>query len=155
EADDAALALLARRAAGSMRDAESLLDHLMAFGERLTPELVHRLLGTAPAERVIELAKAVFAADVQTALILLNQSLQEGAQISEIVDQLVECWRDLMLLASAGANAPGIVNAPDVLQPLVAKAPLDTLLAGLDILTTTKSRLRSTNYGRVLVEMSL
>src|SRR5205823_339436 len=53
QADDAALELLARRAGGSMRDGQSLLDQLLAFsGERLTTDTVHRLLGTAHAERV-------------------------------------------------------------------------------------------------------
>src|SRR5262249_24987320 len=48
QADDAALQLVARRAGGSMRDAQSLLDQLLAFGgERLTAEQVHALLGTA------------------------------------------------------------------------------------------------------------
>jgi len=155
EADESALNLVARRAAGSMRDAESLLDQLMAFGERLTPDLVHRLLGTAPADRVLGLAKAVMAGDAQAALNLLEKTLQEGTQIGEIVDQLVECWRDLMMFASVGSDAPGMVNSPGDLQPLVANTSLDKILAGLDILTMAKSRLRSTNYGRVLVEMSL
>ena len=48
QADDEALELVARRAGGSMRDAQSLLDQLLAFGgDRLTAEQVHRLLGTA------------------------------------------------------------------------------------------------------------
>lgn len=155
EADDEALSLIARRAAGSMRDAESLLDQLLAYGEKVTPELVHRLLGTAPAERVLGLAQAVFAHDSQSALSLLDTALQEGTQIGEILDQLVECWRDLMLLASAGPNAPGINNDAKQLQPLLANVPLDSILAGLDILATTKSRLRFTSFGRVLVEMAL
>src|SRR5437588_2216760 len=59
-ADDEALELVARRAAGSMRDAQSLLDQLLAFGgERLTSDQVHQLLGTAHDERVIALASAV------------------------------------------------------------------------------------------------
>src|SRR5205807_3752135 len=64
EADDEALELVARRAGGSMRDAQSLLDQLLAFGgERLTSEQVHRLLGTAPDDRIVELAAAVLGHD--------------------------------------------------------------------------------------------
>src|SRR5207253_11213503 len=59
-ADDDALELVARRAAGSMRDAQSLLDQLLAFGgDRLTADQVHQLLGTAGDDRVLELAAAV------------------------------------------------------------------------------------------------
>ncbi|MEI8021808.1 MAG: DNA polymerase III subunit gamma/tau, partial [Schlesneria sp.] len=50
--DEAALDLVARRAAGSMRDSQSLFDQLLAFGsEHITSADVHRLLGTAPDDR--------------------------------------------------------------------------------------------------------
>ena len=60
EADAEALEIIARRAGGSMRDAQSLLDQLLAFGgDKLTAEQVHRLLGTANEDRVAALAGAV------------------------------------------------------------------------------------------------
>src|SRR5262249_34374125 len=72
--DDEALELVARRAGGSMRDAQSLLDQLLAFGgERLTNDQVHRLLGTAHDERVVALASAVLEHDAGKALDLLGQ----------------------------------------------------------------------------------
>src|SRR5262245_24174723 len=59
EADEEALELVARRAGGSMRDAQSLLDQLLAFGPgRLTADQVHQLLGTAGDDRVAALADA-------------------------------------------------------------------------------------------------
>ena len=59
-ADDEALELVVRRAGGSMRDAQSLLDQLLAFGgERLTVDQVHHLFGTAADDRVVELASAM------------------------------------------------------------------------------------------------
>src|SRR6516165_731597 len=64
KADDEALELIARRAGGSMRDAQSLLDQLLAFGSgKLTAEDVHRLLGTAADDRVIALAGAIVQRD--------------------------------------------------------------------------------------------
>ena len=54
QADDEALELVARRAGGSMRDAQSLLDQLLAFGgDRLTADQVHQLLGTAGDDRIV------------------------------------------------------------------------------------------------------
>src|SRR5208337_91509 len=88
QADDEALETLARRAGGSMRDAQSLLDQLLAFGgERLTVEHVHRLLGTASDERVAELAEAVLQRDPKRALELLGKGADEGLQLGELVDQ--------------------------------------------------------------------
>src|SRR5262249_41153145 len=60
QADDEALRLIARRAAGSMRDSQSLLDQLLASTTgKLTTEHVHAVLGTAGDERVTQLAAAV------------------------------------------------------------------------------------------------
>src|SRR5207244_9704846 len=73
KADAEALELIARRAGGSMRDAQSLLDQLLSFGaDKLTVENVHQLLGTANEDRIIALAGAVSDKDAPTALELLG-----------------------------------------------------------------------------------
>src|SRR5437588_4530733 len=80
-ADDEALELVARRAGGSMRDAESLLDQVLSFGgEQLTADQVHRLLGTAHDERVLALAAAVVDHDPARALDLLAIQMEYGLQ---------------------------------------------------------------------------
>jgi DNA polymerase-3 subunit gamma/tau len=159
QADDDALERIARRAAGSMRDAQSLLDQLLAFGEdRLTSEQVHRLLGTAHDDRVADLAAAVLEHDPKQALGLLAQAADEGLQLGELLDQLISYWRDLMVLSCAGPQSRDL-SLPDryreTLSRQAAGVPLDSILAGLDILAATKARLRSTTHGRVLVEMAL
>jgi DNA polymerase-3 subunit gamma/tau len=159
QADDEALELIARRAAGSMRDAQSLLDQLLAFGaDRLTAEHVYRLLGTAHMDQVAQLAKAVLEQDPKEALELLGRSLEEGLQLGELLDQLIEYWRDLMVVSSAGADFGDIGVPPRYREMLTQQAKtvsLDSILAGLDILGTTKARLRGSNHGRVLVETAL
>src|SRR5262249_61736784 len=100
-ADDEALHLIARRAGGSMRDAQSLLDQLLAFGgERLTADQVHQLLGTANDDRVAALAAAVLGKDLPQALTLLNGFVDEGLQLGELLDQLTGYWPHLMLAAA-------------------------------------------------------
>src|SRR5207237_3803631 len=84
QADDEALELVARRAGGSMRDAQSLLDQLLAFGgDRLTVDQVHQLLGTAGDDRVAALAEAVLAPDPKRALDLLDEAAAGGLQLGE------------------------------------------------------------------------
>jgi DNA polymerase III subunit gamma/tau len=158
-ADGEALELVARRAGGSMRDAQSLLDQLLAFGgERLTADQVHRLLGTADEDQVAALAAAVLAKDAPQALALLATGVDGGLQLGELVDQLIEYWRDLMLLACGGPDVAGLSAAPrfrPTLRQQAQAVPIDSILAGLDILSTTKLRLRGSTHGRVLVEMAL
>jgi DNA polymerase-3 subunit gamma/tau len=158
-ADDDALELVARRAGGSMRDAQSLLDQLLAFGgERLTVDQVHRLLGTAHDDRVTALAAAVLERDAKKTLALLGQAADEGLQLGEFLEQLLHYWRDLMVVHCAGLEGVTLSVGPqhrDTLARQAAALKLDTILAGLDILAATKARLRGSNHGRVLLEMAL
>src|SRR6478736_1495973 len=71
KADDDALRIIARRAAGSMRDAQSLLEQLLSFGDKLTVDVVHSILGTAADERVVEIATAILSKDPKRALELV------------------------------------------------------------------------------------
>jgi DNA polymerase-3 subunit gamma/tau len=159
QADDEALELVARRASGSMRDAQSLLDQLLAFGgDTLTVDQVHSLLGTAQDERVLELAAAVLNHDAKRALELIGEAADGGLQLGELLDQLIAYWRDLMVLHAAGGEAQDLSVPARHRETLLQQAKalqLDTILAGLDILASTKARLRNSNHGRVLLEMAL
>jgi DNA polymerase-3 subunit gamma/tau len=159
QADAEALELIARRANGSMRDAQSVLDQLLAFGgERLTADQVHHLLGTAADEHVLALAEAVLSDDPRRALEQLEEATARGFQLAELTDQLIACWRDLMLVHCAGAEARGLSvqqRHRETIARLAKPLSLDTILAGLDILSATRARLRTTTHGRTLIEMAL
>jgi DNA polymerase-3 subunit gamma/tau len=159
QANDEALELVARRAGGSMRDAQSLLDQLLSFGgDRLDADQVHQLLGTANDERVLALAAAVLDHDAKRALDLLDTETDEGSQLGELVDQLMAYWRDLMVLNCTDGAASDLSVAPRHRETLLRQSKglrLDTILAGLDILNSVRAKLRFSNHGRALVEMAL
>ncbi len=159
QADDEALELVARRAGGSMRDAQSLLDQLLAFGsDCLTVEQVHHLLGTAHEDRVAGLAGAVLAKDAKKALELLAQAADHGVQLGELLDQLIDYWRDLLVVNCAGLDKQSLSVTGNLRQELQRQAQAgetDTLLAGLDVLVSAKNRMRYSQHGRVLLEMAL
>ncbi|HTU23197.1 MAG TPA: DNA polymerase III subunit gamma/tau [Gemmataceae bacterium] len=159
QADDEALELVARRAGGSMRDAQSLLDQLLAFGgERLTVDQVHALLGTAGDERILAVAEAVLTHDVTRALDLLDEAVVTGLQLGELLDQMIAYWRDLMVVHCAGTEGRDLSVPSRHRETLARQAKalnLDAILAGLDILSATKAQLKNSNHGRTLVEMAL
>ena len=159
EADDEALETVARRAGGSMRDAQSLLDQLLAFsGQKLTVDSVHQLLGTAHEERVMALAGAVLAKDAKKVLELLNDIANQGQQLGELLDQLIEYWRDLMVVNSAGLAGQSVSVSSarrDTLQQHAKQPSLDTILAGMDVLVTAKSRMYKSSHSRAILEMAL
>jgi DNA polymerase-3 subunit gamma/tau len=75
-----------------------------------------------------------------------------------LLDQLIDYWRDLMVLHCAGSAAQDLSVAPRHRATLTRQASalsLDSILAGLDILNTTRARLRGSVHARVLLEMAL
>src|SRR5438046_2176925 len=149
-ADDEALELIARRAGGSMRDAQSLLDQLLAFGgAKLTTDQVHRLLGTAPDDRVADLAGAILDRDPKRVLQLLDGAVNAGLQLVELLDQLLDYWRDLMVVHCSGAEARALSVSSRHRESLARQAAgqsLETIMAGLDMLASTKNRLRGSSH---------
>ncbi|HEY1188268.1 MAG TPA: DNA polymerase III subunit gamma/tau, partial [Gemmata sp.] len=159
EADDDALRLVARRAAGSMRDSQSLLDQLLSSANgRLTAEQVTSVLGTAGDDRVIELANAILANEPKTALDRIAEWVEQGLQIGELVDQVVEYWRALMLVNCGGPDVRELPVSPNQFEAVKVQAKsasLDAILAGLEVLTATKARMRGSTHTQVLLEMAV
>jgi DNA polymerase-3 subunit gamma/tau len=155
----AALELVARRAAGSMRDSQSLLDQLLAFGgEQVTADDVHHLFGTAADERLVSLVDAMIGRRRDSLLTQLDAALVEGVQLDELINQLIHFVRDLMVIA-AGANSVTLMGVADETRPQLERQAkewgLATILAALQILAETKSRMFRASHSRALAELGL
>ena len=159
QVDEAALDLVARRAAGSMRDSQSLFDQLLAFGsEHITSADVHRLLGTAPDDRLTGLIDALIDRRRDEALQRLDYAMREGVQLEAFTDQLVAYFRDLMVIACGANEVPLLAVGDDCRQILgeqAARWGLQTIATGMQILAEAKGRMQRVSYGRPLVELAL
>jgi DNA polymerase-3 subunit gamma/tau len=157
EADREALQVVSRRAAGSMRDAQSLLEQLLSSGgERLTTDRVHQLLGIAGDDRVLDLLDALADRDAARSLRILDQAVNDGVQPTDVLNSSIEFVRDVMVLA-AGANVPALAALPgqmERLQGMAARWSLDSVLAAQQILAETRGRLRGSPHTRLLVELA-
>ncbi|MEO0482806.1 MAG: DNA polymerase III subunit gamma/tau [Planctomycetota bacterium] len=103
KADDDLVQAVARHANGSMRDGLSLLDRLMASGEKkLTLELLERLLGLPDRELIGSLIDASADGDAKAALESADALLGKGVSIDQLLETLMERLRDLMVLAACG-----------------------------------------------------
>ncbi len=108
-ADEDALTLIARYAAGSMRDAESLLDQLAAYGETvqdarvITVETVRTVLGTGDEEAVFALADALASGDIGVGLRVIQEAVDQGTDPRQFARQMTEHLRAL-LLAQLGVS---------------------------------------------------
>jgi DNA polymerase-3 subunit gamma/tau len=158
-ADDEALKLIARRAGGSMRDSQSLLDQLIASSSgRLTAEQVHAVLGSSGDERVTQLATAILTRDPKSALDLIATWVERGLQVGELIDQMIGYWRALLIVNCGGPDVRELPLTPSQKDAALQQArqlSLDAILAGLDIWTAVKGRMRDSAHAQVLLEMAV
>ncbi len=114
EVDPEAVALVARLAAGGMRDAESILDQLLAStGGRVEAEAVRELLGLADTETVDRFVTALAAGDAAAGIALLDELEDRGRDLRVFLDQVVDAIRDRLLagLTSATADEGALIAA--------------------------------------------
>jgi DNA polymerase III subunit gamma/tau len=107
ESDPEALDLIARRAAGSVRDALSTLDQALAVGGGiLDAAQVQAAFGGTPFDQRAALLEAAGAEDVAGVLVLVHEMLAAGNDPRRIADDLLRTLRDAFLQANAGARVP-------------------------------------------------
>ena len=112
EADEESLYLIAQRADGALRDALSLMDQAMSFSEAgIVAESVRDLLGIVPRELYFELTTAIQSQDGAAALKLIADLLEQGGDVGEFVEGLLEHLRHL-LVAHVEGEVVG-VDLPD------------------------------------------
>jgi DNA polymerase-3 subunit gamma/tau len=142
-----------------MRDSQSLLEQLLAFGsKRITVADVNAMLGTAGGERLVALATHLVERNPAAALADLDQALAEGVDVGQLIDQLLGYFRDAMAAAVGCPTDALLHTAPSEQEAVAASAKqlgLETILAVMQILDHTLSRLRYSTHGRTLAELAL
>jgi DNA polymerase III subunit gamma/tau len=117
-AERAALEQIARQGGGSMRDAISLLDQMVAYGgETITLDLVQSVLGMVASESVIQLVDALIDRDAARGLELINGVVADGIDPRQFAREIVEHLRAVMLI-KLGHRLEAL-NLPDELKAAI------------------------------------
>jgi DNA polymerase-3 subunit gamma/tau len=113
-ADDLALQTLAREAAGSMRDAMSLLDQVIAFnGENVTGDDVSRVLGVANRQVLHDLAAALIRGDAARAVTIVDELAQQGFDLPHVAKDILRHLRDLVVAKVCGDDGRRLLDLAD------------------------------------------
>jgi DNA polymerase-3 subunit gamma/tau len=108
--EQSAAELIARTAAGGMRDALSLLDQAIAYaGEEISLDQVQAMLGVADPRAISRLITFIAESNGSAVLHLIHELSEAGADLRQVNAQVVEYWRALML-AKAGADVATILD---------------------------------------------
>ena len=159
EADEAALELIARRAAGSMRDSQSLLEQVLSFSEgKLTADQVHTMLGTADDERLHALAKAMADRNAAETIAQVDAAIDAGVDAGRLAEQLLSYFRDIMA-AAVGCDASLMRHTATSMHAEIKSLGqtwgLQTVLAIVELLDQTLVRIGRSVQGRVLLEAAM
>ena len=153
-----ALALIARRAAGSMRDSQSLLEQLLGSADgSIGVDEVHAVIGTGREEKVGALIACLAARDARGALAAFDAATAGGADPGGVLEQVMAALRD-SLLASVGCGAELMLQGEGLGVDLAAvgrSTGTVTLLAMLQIIDHALGRMRSSGHAAVLAEMAI
>jgi DNA polymerase-3 subunit gamma/tau len=154
-----ALAVIARMAEGSLRDALSLLEQARAYcGEVIPDKEVRELLGVVPEDSLNELVAAIAEGSADRALGLVHTFQKEGRNLQHFCREAIRHMRNLLIARVCGADSDLMAATADQ-RPALAKAAAqfteEDLTRFFQILLETDSDLRHKPDPRVHLEMGL
>jgi DNA polymerase-3 subunit gamma/tau len=157
---DDSLQLIARDAEGSMRDAQSKLDQVIAFtGGTITAEDVSTVLGLVGRDLLLDTLQAVADEDAPASFALAARAVEMGYDLRAVCRELSRVVRDVLVLSVD----PSRISDPEIagegererLKALVARFSREDLLRAFDLLTRAESDIRAAAQPRYHLEMAL
>ena len=157
-AEEDALGIIAEQADGGMRDALSILDQCMALAEgTLTVERVQEALGLVGRAWIRRMAGEIAARDAAALIAQLSELLQSGRELKQVLAELAQYFRRLMIAGVGGAVSAAELCAGDAeeLRMDAAQFTQEEIMAILRRLNETMQELRTSPQPRIAVETLL
>jgi DNA polymerase-3 subunit gamma/tau len=159
DVSDDALQLIARDADGSMRDAQSKLDQVIAFtGKTITTDDVATVLGLVGRDLLLDAVQAVADEDAPAAFVLTARAVEMGYDLRAVCRDLSRVVRDLLVLSvdPSRSSDPEIAGEGERerLQKLAGRFSREDLLRAFDLLTKAETDIRGAAQPRYHLEMA-
>jgi DNA polymerase-3 subunit gamma/tau len=162
EVDPNALSLIIRAGGGSARDAESLLDQLLAasVGGKVTYADAATLLGFTDTALLEQTVEAMAARDVAAAFAAADRAIESGTDPRRYAEDLLQCLRDLLVLHEVpNAGETGLIDLPaDTIDRMLTQAPRigpAAMTRAADVLATALTDMRGTTPPRLVLELAM
>ena len=158
--DDAAIALVARSAEGSMRDAQSAFDQVIAFaGQEITSEDVSAVLGLIGRDPVLDVVELVADENPRAVFDLAGRFVEAGFDLRLACRELTRAVRDMLVISidSARADDPEIAGDAERsrLVELASRFSREDLMRAFDVLAKAEFEIRSAAQPRFHFEMTV
>ena len=159
QAEDKALSLIARNSQGALRDALSILDQCMSFGnDRIEYNDVIELLGTVNIDELFQLSQSIIDEDTKKSLQILNEFIIWGKDIRNLINDLIDHFRNLMV-CKVSKDLDEIISLPEEsierLKEQSKTININDLIRILNILSETQDSMKSSSNTRILAEVTM
>ena len=156
EYDEKALNVIARAAEGGMRDALSILDQVLSFGDnKVTLDNALLVTGSVTRENLIKYLRQVQNHETVAGLQTIHAILDEGKDSKRLLEDLINCCRDLLLYKQAPEmlEQTGSVMIDDEFKSMAEKSNPETLYRYIDTLNEQQENMRYSMHQSVYLEV--
>ncbi|WP_042278374.1 DNA polymerase III subunit gamma/tau [[Clostridium] dakarense] len=159
EVEDKALNLISRNSQGALRDALSILDQCISFGDdKIEYKDVVELLGTVNVEQLFDMAECIINQDTKKSLQILNEFVIWGKDIRNLINDLIDHFRNLMV-CKVSTDLDEIISLPEEIVNLLKEqaegVDINDLIRVLNILSVTQDNIKTSSNPRVLAEVTM
>lgn len=159
QVDDDTLMLIAREAEGSMRDAQSLLDQAISYGEKeITGEDLLTLLGIADRKVLFDLSGAIFQKDAKGCLAFIDELYKRGYDLGQFCKDFLNHFRNLMVVKLEG-GVSSVLTVPEHevkdLMEQTAGVSFEDLHRLFQILLRGEELMARTPFPKIVLEMTV
>lgn len=156
EYDEKALNVIARAAEGGMRDALSILDQVLSFGDnKVTLDNALLVTGSVTRENLIKYLSQVQNHETVAGLQTIHAILDEGKDSKRLLEDLINCCRDLLLYKQAPEmlEQTGSVMIDDEFKSMAERSNPETLYRYIDTLNEQQENMRYSMHQSVYLEV--
>ena len=159
KATPSAIAAVAHAGNGSMRDALSVFDQVLAWGgENVTEKDVAALLGLTNREIIIELSNAIVKADYEGALRCVGKVMEGGRDAEQFILSLVQFYRNLAVLKVTREPGSLLEESPEYMAELKKAGEgytISQITAAIDELMQILPKLSATEAKQTILELAV
>ena len=158
EYEEKALKLIAANSEGAMRDALSILDRCVSFNDKIDYETVMDLLGTVNYQVVAKAADYIIDKDIKNTMLLVDNILNMGKEITIFLDELIMCFRNMLIVKTTGSTDNIIrisEEEAEELKKTSSKIPVDDLVNVIEELSDAQLECKRALNPRVMLETKL
>uniref|UniRef100_A0A832G081 DNA polymerase III subunit gamma/tau n=1 Tax=Ignavibacterium album TaxID=591197 RepID=A0A832G081_9BACT len=156
--DDKALTIIAKKADGAMRDAQSYFDQVIAFcGEEVDSNTVSQILNLIDEETYFKISDAITSKNFQTVFDTINTIYQNGWDFTDFLDGLIEHFRNILTVVLT--NKTTQIECAEIYKPKYLQSSNEfskgDLLRILNFLSKAQQELKFSNNQKLKIEIIL